>query len=298
MEIDYSYLSHDPLKFAAAADAAGRNWIRELPTLLASACERWSLEPDGTPSNGYHAVVIPVRRGSLPCAVKCEWPAEHADLEARALTVWNGFGAVELLDEDREKGILLLERLHESQSLSRLPLFEAAAELGKVLRALTVPAPCGFPPLTDVLAQIEAGWRQRQLRLGKPVPDGIMKKCRTVVAKLTRGVTTKYLVHADLHYDNVLRRSRNSWAAIDPKPIAGDPEFSVPEMLWTRADEVTNPEGFKQLLRTIVAEAQLDADKARQWAIVRSIDYWLWGLEAALNHDPARCRRVIEALLD
>ena len=68
-------------------------------------------------------------------------------------------------------------------------------------------------------------------------------------------------------------------------------------MLWTRADEVPDGGGFKELLMTIARAASLDAEKARQWAVVRSIDYWLWGLDTGLTQDPIRCRRVVEALV-
>jgi streptomycin 6-kinase len=40
----------------------------------------------------------------------------------------------------------------------------------------------------------------------------------------------------------------------------------------------------------------LDFEKARRWALVRCIDYWLWGLEHGLTEDPKRCRRIVDAL--
>ena len=50
------------------------------------------------------------------------------------------------------------------------------------------------------------------------------------------------------------------------------------------------------ILDLIVSVAGLDADLARAWSIVRSVDYWLWGLEAGLTIDPVRCARVLGAL--
>jgi hypothetical protein len=31
-------------------------------------------------------------------------------------------------------------------------------------------------------------------------------------------------------------------------------------------------------------------------SFVRSIDYWLWGLDNGLTSDPLRCRRIADAL--
>ncbi|MBI2150740.1 MAG: hypothetical protein HYU27_09080, partial [Acidobacteria bacterium] len=35
------------------------------------------------------------------------------------------------------------------------------------------------------------------------------------------------MFHQDLHGDNVLRAAREPWLVIDPKPVAGEREFSV-----------------------------------------------------------------------
>ena len=32
------------------------------------------------------------------------------------------------------------------------------------------------------------------------------------------------------------------------------------------------------------------------WGFVRSIDYWLWGLDNGLTTDPLRCQRIANAL--
>ena len=105
------------------------------------------------------------------------------------------------------------------------------------------------------------------------------------------------LVHADLHYGNVLVGQRESWLAIDPKPVAGDPEHAVPELLWTRVDELEDAAAIRRLLAVLASSGELDGDKARGWAIVRGVDYWLWGLENGLTEDPKRCQRILAAHL-
>jgi hypothetical protein len=86
------------------------------------------------------------------------------------------------------------------------------------------------------------------------------------------------------------------WVAIDPVPATGAPERSVAELLWTRADELPHPRAIAGLLGIIVENGQMDRAKATAWGFVRSIDYWLWGLENGLTVDPLRCRRVAGAL--
>ena len=106
------------------------------------------------------------------------------------------------------------------------------------------------------------------------------------------------LVHTDLHYDNILasQRAGEQWVAIDPKPAAGTPERSTAELLWTRVDELASPHAITGLFDVLVEHGHLDRDKVIAWSFVRSIDYWLWGLENRLTLDPIRCRRVASAL--
>lgn len=104
------------------------------------------------------------------------------------------------------------------------------------------------------------------------------------------------LVHTDLHYGNILGAEREPWLAIDPRPVAGDPERSVPELMWWRLDLDARPDEIRTLLDTLVSAGSLDPDKARAWTIVRAVSYWLWGLQAGLTIDPVRCERLLEAL--
>jgi streptomycin 6-kinase len=45
-----------------------------------------------------------------------------------------------------------------------------------------------------------------------------------------------------------------------------------------------------------VREAVLDRDRARDWVVYRTVDYWLWGLSVGLTEDPVRCARLLDAL--
>jgi hypothetical protein len=42
----------------------------------------------------------------------------------------------------------------------------------------------------------------------------------------------------------------------------------------------------------VVQDAALNRDRARDWVVFRTIDYWLWGLSRGLTEDPVRCQRL------
>lgn len=260
--------------------------------------QRWRLDNDGDRlGHGYHAIVVPVRRGATKPALKLAWPAGSTVTEARALAAWRGCGAVRLYEADTRLGALLLQRLDADQTLSSLPLGDAAARAARILRLLCVSAPAGFPGLRHIAGMIATTLAPRQASLGDPIPASWFGTVQQLANRCARHAGESLLIHADLHYDNILADESGAWVAIDPKPVAGEPEYAVPELLWTRLDELDDEYGIRQLLDVLVSSAGLDADRTRAWALVRSADYWLWGLEHGLTHDPASCRRILAALL-
>ena len=289
--------AEDPLNFAPLQDPGGRTWLRDLPASVSDLCRRWRLLPSpGDFHTGYHGVVIPVRRDGRGYVLKLTWPADRTVDEAKALFTWRGRGAVVLLEADIERGALLLELLDPERTLKNVGLQQAAAIASALVRRLAVPAPEGLPVLTDIALALASGLQERQHRLADPIPArtfvSISSLARQVIATCTNGL----LVHADLHYGNVLAGTREAWLAIDPKPVSGEPEHAVPELLWTRVDEVADASGIRDLLAVLVESGQLDADKAHAWAVIRCADYWLWGLEHGLTRDPKRCERIVNAL--
>jgi streptomycin 6-kinase len=287
----------EPVEFAAQASIKGRAWIAALPALVERLCRRWRLQvEDGGVARGYHGVVIPVRRGTERCVLKLTWPVERTVDEARALAAWRGQGAVLLLEADPAAGALLLERLDATRTLDSLDLRAAAQVAGRLLRRLAILAPDGVRPLRAVAGAIAASLPERQARLGRPLPEGWLAIAGGLAHELGARAGDR-LVHADLHYGNVLAGDRESWLAIDPKPVAGDPEHAVPELLWTRVDELEDAAAIRRLLAVLADSGELDGEKARGWAIVRCVDYWLWGLENGLTEDPKRCRRILAALI-
>jgi streptomycin 6-kinase len=286
----------EPVAFAAQASIQGRAWIAALPALLDRLCRSWRLQvEDGGAARGYHGVVVPVRRGAERCVLKLTWPVERTVDEARALTAWKGRGAVLLLEADLEAGALLLERLDPTQTLESMDLGAAAQVAGRLLRRLAIPAPDGVRPLRAVADDIEVSLPGRQERLGRPLPEGWLATATGLAHELGASAGDR-LVHADLHYGNILAGTREPWLAIDPKPVAGDPEHAVPELLWTRVDELQDAQAIRRLLTVLAGSGELDGERARGWAIVRCVDYWLWGLENGLTEDPKRCRRILAAL--
>jgi streptomycin 6-kinase len=284
--------------FAAAGSAEGRTWIAAVPSLIASLARQWDLTIDSEEfRHGYNSVVLPVGQRGRPLVLKLTWPPDRVRSEADALAAWRARGAVELVARDVPRGALLLERLDASRSLGSIPLAEAAAVAGALMRTLAIGASGSFPLLQTTARQLAATLEARQRSLAHPVPGRWITLAARLAADLARD-PGRWLVHTDLHYGNILasERAGQPWVAIDPAVAAGTPERSAAELLWTRADELSGPGAITGLLDTLVESGRLDRAKAVAWSFVRSVDYWLWGLENGLTVDPLRCQRIAGAL--
>lgn len=283
---------------AAAASPAGRAWLAALPSLLRDLGRQWNLTAGEDQFwHGDNAVVVPVRQHGRPLALKLAWPPGQASAEADALAAWRARGIVELVAADVPRGALLLERLDASRSLAGVPVTEAAAIAGALARTLAIEAPGSLPCLHAEARQLTTTLPARQRQLHDPVPGQWVTLAAGLAADLAQD-PARLLVHTDLHYGNVLASQRpgQPWVAIDPVAAAGAPERSVAELLWTRADELADAQAITGLLGILAGSGQLDLAKATAWAFVRSIDYWLWGLQNGFTVDPVRCQRVASAL--
>jgi len=292
---------------------AGRAWLASLPGLIGEFLDQWELVPDLEPGafpwHGHGGVVIPVRRGSgdgspanaNPAVLKVAFPHAEATREHHALALWGGHGAVRLLAADAGSCALLLERLAADRSLEDVPLETAVTVWGRLVRQLSV-VPDGRPQWQEIdhVAARAEQWSdelpEAWQHLGRPFPRWLLEAALEVCQ--TRGAVGRrsgkdVLVHADLHYLNILarpgapetgngaeRRARlEPYAAIDPQPLIGEAEFAVAPVLWNRLRELPQSDAGKALLARCAdfsAANGLDAETARQWSLAREVENALW----------------------
>ncbi|MEQ7126589.1 aminoglycoside phosphotransferase family protein [Actinopolymorpha sp. B11F2] len=279
--------------------AAGRAWAESLPALVDELCVRWSLTIDGAPMHGANGIAVPVvrRDGGAACVLKVAWLDQELRNQIVALALWDGHGMVRLLDASVEDGALLLERLDASRSLRSLPLEDSLTVAGELLRRQAVPAPADadLPPVAGVAEAFVASAVERSAKLGDPVPSDDLTMAVGLARELAT-VTGDLLVNHDLHDENILAAEREPWLAIDPRVLVGVPEYGIAQLLWWRLDDMPGDKGLRDCLDLLVSTAGLDGELTWTWTLVRSVDYWLWGLENGLTIDPARCARVVETL--
>ncbi|NHI19151.1 hypothetical protein H9L10_07810 [Phycicoccus endophyticus] len=247
---------------------SGAEWLTRVPRLVDEALERWDLtREEGLLGSGWSALVLPVRRGGEPLALKVVWPHPEAEHEPLALRTWAGQGAVRLVAALPSAGLLLLERL-EAEDLRTTWDEEACEVVGGLLRRLHVPAPPQLPRIAGYL-----GPHLERMAARPAVPGRVVTRTLGLARELLDD-DPGLLLHTDLHYENVLRSPEHGWTAIDPKPVAGHPGFDLWPMLRNRCDELGTGRALRWSLRrrlSVLAEAAgIDVETARAWTLLRA----------------------------
>ncbi|UQT57789.1 aminoglycoside phosphotransferase family protein [Streptomyces durmitorensis] len=281
----------------AYAGEPGRAFIAALPARVAEFVERWELTVDGPSMHGMAALVLPVvRRDGTPAAVKFQLLDEETEGEPVGLRVWDGDGAVRLLDHDAGTGTMLLERLDSGRMLStmageRADTRKAVLVIAELLARLTaVPAPEGMRRLGDIAGEMVDDLPGALKAISDPAERAIVERCGGAVREVM-GEPGDRLLHWDLHFENVLAAEREPWLAIDPKPLAGDPGFD----LWPALNNRFDADDVLWRFDAMTEVLALDRERARAWTLGRVLQNALWEIEdgRALDEDDLEVARLL-----
>jgi streptomycin 6-kinase len=263
-----------------AESPEGRAWLARLPRLVDECVEQWSLRiGDPFPSafeSVASAAILPDGTGAV---LKVQFPGRENEHEAAALTRWNGDGAVRLLAHDADRHALLLERCEPGTPLSDLEQDEALNVVASLLPRLWKRAGEPFRSLAD-----EAAWWAGYLpvsweRAGKPFERGLLDAALDVLESFPESQGELVLLSQDLHAGNILRARREPWLLIDPKPLAGEREFSVAAIV--RGDELGRGETHvRHRLDRLTSELALDRERARGWTLAQTL---AWAVDSDEN---------------
>jgi streptomycin 6-kinase len=209
---------------------------------------------------------------------------DEADHEADALALIAGDGAVRLLRHDRRRRGLLLERARPGHDASGLPEPEAINVAAAAAKRFWRPAVRGAP--FRWIGDHVPRW------LDNAGDHYLVRQAKEIYASMNPSDAT--LIHGDFHHHNLLRH-RDGWVVIDPKPMVGDPEFDVPTFLWNPIGHLPTRESVERWIGAF-ADAGLDAELIRKWAIVRGT-YQGLPLSKGLTAETSPALRVVRALL-
>jgi streptomycin 6-kinase len=245
--------------------------------------ERWSLAiEDPFPGLSYNYVAPVTRVDGTPAVLKLWFPFEQEFLaEAEALRLYDGDGAVRLLDLDISDRAMLLERAEPGYDLWSLDDAGQIDVTGALLRRLWRPPPDGssLPLATDQwqrMAKVAPGLA----RDGFPL-DRVPTAC-AVFYELA-AAAPPVLLHEDLHQANILAAQREPWLAIDPHGLIGPPVLDTIQMilnvLWREPDATAWPRLVARYVAALAEATGLDREQVRLCGAARGVLEAFWTLE-------------------
>ena len=271
-----------------------------LPRTVRDLLDEWQLVPDGDPTQGRTALVVPVVAGTEPAVLKVAQPHDGDEHEVLALQTWHGRGAARMLRADPRRRAMLLERL-SARDLTSEPVLEACEAVASLYALLHVPAP---PQLALLNASVERATNDlSRLPRDAPIPRRIVEQAVHLGhALVSDPASTGRLLHGDLHFGNVLAADRAPWLAIDPAPVSGDPHHEVAPLLSGRWDEVVASGDVRTAVRrrfhTVVDAAGLDEERARDWVVVRETQRAVQAVEEGDQDRVTAAVAIVKAVQD
>jgi streptomycin 6-kinase len=262
-----------------------RPWLSSLPALVAEVRDEFGLELSAPLHGGSCSWVAPARLpDGTAVIVKIGWPHREMYGEPAALRLWDGRGAVRLLAHDAARHAMLLTPCVPGLELaqSSAPAVERL-EIGcAVLRRLwTAPVSAEFERLADVTAEWAGLVEERMDRIRPGYDPGLVAEGARLLRSLPRSAEREVLLHGDFNPGNILSDG-DTWLAIDPKPMTGDPAYDP----WPLLEQIDDPFSYadpaprlRDRVALLAAALDLDADRIVAWSVARRVETALWAAQ-------------------
>jgi streptomycin 6-kinase len=294
----------------------GERFLSDLPALLDEAARRWELTLGGPFLLSYNYVTSARRADGSEAVLKIEVPGPELTSEMEALRLYDGQGAVRLIDSDAEKGMLLEERIRPGTMLAEMRDDERATEIAAgVMRALWRPVPTPLhPPNFSELRKIGGtgggfihlkDWfdgfktlRQRYQGGTGPLPRKLVETAERLAADFFAENEPPVVLHGDLHHYNILQAGQ-AWRVIDPKGVIGPRGYEVGPLLINPWGEFfRQPDVAGRIARRFAILSEqlgMERERIRGWGIAHAVLSAWWDIEGGGKSDEhsIRCAELL-----
>lgn len=266
---------------------------------VSSYLDRWGLTPDGAEIETRAARVVFVRRGREPAVLKIAHPSSDEAAAPRALRHFAGHGAVRILKEDR--GAVLLERALPGMPLSSLVADGRDDEATEIIASLIAglhhgKPPSGWPTVEDWGKGFQ---RQRARGAHRRLPSRLLDRGEKIFNELAASQGKKFLLHGDLHHDNILRDEARGWVVIDPKGVIGETAYETAASIRNPMDFYpfqADPVFMARRMAIFAERLAIDRQRILGWYIGQTVLSVCWLIENGEPEDMiGRMVRLAEA---
>jgi streptomycin 6-kinase len=244
-------------------------------TRLALCASRWNLHVGPPLEGGYVSHVFScVDANGEQLVLKLVPSGRSAALEAAALRLWNGMGAVSLRDCDTESRALLLDRVVPDTPLppgDGERAIKITSEVLGVLHDARLPDQPPFPSLADTFDAYVRRTRD-EAELGT-VGIGLLDRSCAAARRLCLTARETVLLHGDFLDKNILCGSKG-FIAIDPMPCVGDPCSDIGFFAASHPPTRNTQNTARTLAESLGRDASRAEYWARIWAVGQACETW------------------------
>jgi len=266
---------------------AGKKWLKDLPEIIKQYERKWGITVFPPFNLSYNYVVPAKTVGGEDIVLKISFPEnDEFPSEIEALKFFGGVGAITVLKEDINNGVVLLEKAEPGERLrdivsDKQQISIASQIIKKLHKPIIKDTFFPFPTVSDWGKAFDR-YKTKFLKTSGPVPKYIFDRAEGIFKEHTKDNKEQVLLHGDLHSDNILS-SQRGWLVIDPKGLIGEREFELGAYLRNPVYDYPKGSNYKKLEkeRTIQFSEELGFDKQRilNWAFACAVISILWFLE-------------------
>ncbi len=260
----------------------GETWLENLPELIAESEKRFNIKiGEAFDHQSFNFTAQAIKADSAGVVIKLCVPTSEVENEIDALNLMHGSGILQLLDSDKQNGILLLERLSPGEMLTTVhDDIEATRIAADVMQKIWKPISGSHSfPTTEK-------WFNR---LNQPIdlpigfPAALIDKAKNVAMELHQSMGEAVLLHGDLHHFNILSSQRQPWLAIDPKGVIGPPEYECGAFLRNPIPGIASKPDLKSKLSSridiFVEMLGFDRQVITGWGYAQAILASVWCID-------------------
>jgi streptomycin 6-kinase len=262
----------------------GARWLNDLPQIIEEIEENWSLKTEKHfPNLSYNYVAPCICAGGNEAVLKIGLPEANPEIinEAGFLQISNGKGTVKLLKSDKNHRAILLEKLTPGANLKEIYFeYEATAVEAaiRVMREISRKAPnkSGFRRLEDWFGGLARAENTK-------FDNRFASKAYGFFERINSASKQKFLLHGDLHHENILSAEREPFLAIDPKGIIGEIGYEIAVFLNNHAAWLSAEDNLREKLNDAIrqfSEAfEIEPQDLKDWAFAQMVLSAWWTFE-------------------
>ncbi|CAN5757862.1 N/A [soil metagenome] len=262
----------------------GEKWFSDLPQTIEELSRNWHFKTDKPFDNLSYNYVAPCKFSDGKEAVlKLALPLNNPEIfsEEKYLGMQNGKGAVKILNFDKNRRAMLLEKLKPGKHLKEIfsgnesETVEIAINLMKKLHRKP-PESSEFILLEKWFENFFSGAENSEFS------DYYLNKTKEIFYELSKS-SQKFLLHGDLHHENILSAEREPFLIIDPKGLIGEISYEIAVFLnnhlWWLSPKKNCEEKLDYAVRQFSEAFNISQTDLKKWAFAQIVLSAWWTFE-------------------